>query len=179
MKHYIAGVLAVTFWYAIPGVAEVLAQQASSFDQLGMLVKPGDKVEVLGADGTSTKGKIENFTPASLRLATNGKICDYAQRDAIEIKEKKGDSLLNGALIGAATGAGLGLAEWISSGGCDCTSGDVVGIVGLTAAMGAGIGIGIDALIIAIRPFTACLSRPKLAAWLWDLSSQVAARESL
>ena len=73
MKHYIAGVLAVTVWYAISGVAEVSAQQASSFDQLGMLVKPGDKVEVLGADGTSTKGKIESLTPVSLRLATNEK----------------------------------------------------------------------------------------------------------
>ena len=67
-------------------------------------------------------------------------------------------------MIGAATGAGLGLVEWISSGGCDCTSGDVVGIVGLTAAMGAGIGIGIDALIthhktIYRRPVQTELSR--------------------
>ena len=164
MRNYVAWLVAVWVWYAISGIAEVSAQEARSFEQLEVLVKPGDKVHVLGADGTLTKGRIESLTPALLRLATNGKIRDYAQGDTIEIKRKKADSLLNGALIGAATGAGLGLADWISAGGCDCSSGEIVGIVAVTSAMGAGIGIGIDALItrhkiVYRRPVQTAFSR--------------------
>lgn len=147
MKHYITVALAVSFWSAIPGAAEVSAQPALSFEQLEVLVKPGDKVEVMGADGTSTKGEIESLTPALLRLAINGRVRDYAQKDAIEIKQKKGDSLWNGALIGAASGAGFGVLDWIAEGGCDCTYGEVAAGIGLFSAMGAGIGVGIDALI--------------------------------
>ena len=147
MKRYIAVVLAVMIWSAISGAAELSAQVASSFEQLQVLVKAGDKVEILGADGTSTKGQIVSLTPASLRLATNGRIRDYDQKDALVVKQKRGDSIWNGAVIGAASGAGFGLVSWIGSGGCDCTAGEIASYVGVSSALGAGIGMSIDALI--------------------------------
>lgn len=149
MRHYSAMVLAVLFWCAIPGLSPVSAQQVSSFEQLQLLVKPGDKIEVLGTDGIKTSGKIENLTPASLRLNTKGGFRDFAQKDALEIKQKRADSIGNGAWIGALSGGGLfgavAIAVCVSE---DC-SGDAAPLAAagvIYTGLGAAIGIGIDAM---------------------------------
>ena len=72
------------------------------------------------------KGKLENLTPATLRLTTKGGFRDYAQSDALEVRQKRGDSLANGAWIGAVSGGGFGsgLAIACCSGG-ECVRIDV------------------------------------------------------
>jgi len=183
MKHYMAVALSAIVWFGVPGAGDVSAQEAHSFEQLEVLVKPGEKIEVLGADGTLSSGKMESLTPTSLRVSINGSIRDYAQKDAIEIKKRKGDSLWNGAAIGAASGAGVGILDWVAEGGCDCTAGDVVAIVGVFSAMGAGVGIAIDALIthrktIYRSPAPTSLSRLALAPLLSSRSKGVTVKFS-
>jgi hypothetical protein len=149
MKRYSAVVLAVVFWCVIPGLSPVSAQQVSSFEQLQLLVKPGDKIEVLGTDGIKIKGKIENLNPASLRLSTKGGFRDFAQKDALEIKQKRGDSLANGAWIGALSGGGImsGFAIALCSGGeCEGEGGQVAAAIVAYTGIGAAIGVGIDAM---------------------------------
>jgi len=126
------------------------AQQVSSFEQLQILVKPGDKIVVIGTDGKSTKGKIESLTPSALRLATKSGSRDYSQKDAFEIKQKRDDSLANGAWIGALTGGGVVGAGFIavcSIDGCDGDAGLIAGSIAIYTGIGAAIGVGIDALI--------------------------------
>jgi hypothetical protein len=150
MRNYSSVILAVLFWSAISGVSSVSAQQVNSFEQLQLLVKPGDKIDVIGVDGIRTRGKIESLTPASLRLSTKGGIRDFAQKDALEIKQKRPDSLGNGALIGAVSGGGLmgGAAIAFCSGGeCDANGGQIAMSIAAYTGIGAAIGVGIDAMI--------------------------------
>jgi hypothetical protein len=149
MRHYSALVLAVLFWCVIPGLSPVSAQHVSSFEQLQLLVKPGDKIDVIGVDGIRTRGKIETLTPDSLRLSTKGGFRDFPQKDALEIKQKRSDSLANGALIGAVSGGGIMGAAAIalcSGGECDVNGGQIAGVIMAYAGIGAAIGVGIDAI---------------------------------
>jgi hypothetical protein len=148
MRHYCAVVLAVLFWCAVSGPT-VSAQHVSSFEQLQLVVKPGDKIDVIGVDGIRTRGKIETLTPASLRLSTKAGFRDFAQKDALEIKQKRSDSLANGAWIGAVTGGGfMGLAAiaLCAGGECDGEGGQVAGAIAVYTGIGAAIGVGIDAI---------------------------------
>ena len=151
MKQRIAVVLIVVAWSAIPAPTPALAQQVSSFEQLQLLVKPGDKIEVVGTDGVSLKGKLDSLTPATLRLTTKNGFRDYAQKDALAVRQKRGDSLANGAWIGAVSGGGLaGLGAFAACGEGDC-NGDSAGLVATVivvyTGLGAAIGVGIDAMI--------------------------------
>jgi hypothetical protein len=149
MRRYYAAVLIVLFWCAVPGLSIVFAQQVSSFQQLQLIVKPGDKIDVIGVDGIRTRGKIESLTPASLRLSTKGGFRDFAQKDALEIKQKRSDSLANGALIGAVTGGGIMSAAAIalcSGGECYGEGRQVAGAIVEYTGIGAAIGVGIDAI---------------------------------
>jgi len=150
MRLNVGVVVAVVFWCSIKGAGPVSAQQVSSFEQLQLMVKPGDRIEVIGTDGVSTKGKIENLTPASLRLKVKGTVRDFAQRDAIEIKQRRPDSLANGAWIGAVSGGGLvGLAAiaTCASLGCHGDGPEFAAAAVAYTGIGAAIGVGIDAMI--------------------------------
>jgi len=150
MNRYFAVIAAVVVGFAIWNPLAVSAQQVSSFEQLQLLVKPGDKIEVIGTDGKSTKGKIDSLTPAALRLTTKAGPRDFMQKDALEIKQKRGDSLGNGAWIGAVSGGGFASAVFIAAcsiEGCDGDAGLIVGGIAVYTGMGAAIGVGIDALL--------------------------------
>lgn len=149
MKFHVAVVLAVVIWAETSGTIQVFAQQVSSFEQLQLLVKPGDKLEVIGTDGISQKGKLESLTPSILRLNTKSGYRDYAQRDALAVRQKRGDSLANGAWIGAVSGGGLfgGIAIAYCSGGeCQGEGGQIAAAAAIYTGMGAAIGVGIDAI---------------------------------
>jgi hypothetical protein len=148
MRNFSSVVLAVLFWCVVPAVSPVSAQQVSSFEQLQLLVKPGDKIDVIGVDGTQTKGKIEILTPASLRLSTKSGIREFAQKDTFEVRQKRSDSLANGALIGAiATGGVSGVLFAAYCRGEGCNGGEVAAADAIYAGIGAAIGVGVDALI--------------------------------
>jgi hypothetical protein len=149
MRNYSVVGLAILFWYAVASVSSLSAQQVSSFEQLQLLVKPGDKIDVIGVDGIRTKGKIESLTPSTLRLFTKGGIRDFAQKDALEVGQKRSDSLGNGALIGAVAGGGImgGAAIALCSGGdCDSSGGQIALAIVAYTGIGAAIGVGIDAM---------------------------------
>jgi hypothetical protein len=104
------------------GGNRVEAQEvASSFEQLVVLVKPGDKI--------------------ARRLA---------EVDVATIRQRRGDSLMNGAIIGAV--AGTAYFATIAAILSDTEGGDViiptvVAGVAVCGGMGAAAGVGIDALI--------------------------------
>jgi hypothetical protein len=128
-----------------PGPAS--AQEARSFEQLQVLVKPGDSVYVTETGGTESKGRITGLSTTSLQIQANGRTRDLMETDVARIRQWRQDSLRNGALIGA--GAGLALSTAFVATLCDddCRNGwAVLGVVFYTG-VGAAAGAGIDALI--------------------------------
>jgi hypothetical protein len=147
MATTVVGVgLAIAFW----GTAPAAAQQVSSFEELQILVKPGDTIIVTDAAGSNTKGKIQSLTPELLRLSANKIVREFSQKDAKLIRQWKSDSLANGAVIGLGAGAGFGTAMAIlCAAESDCSGPLIFSLIGVFAGMGTGVGVGVDALFIS------------------------------
>ena len=140
-------VMASLLFFASPNAA---GQEAQSFEQLKLLVKPGDKIYVTDSSGIITKGKIGGLTTSTLTLLSDKKTLDLAEKDVSRIRQWRHDSLKNGTLIGMGVGLGLGLAGTIvfcHDGWADCDGGEAVAVVAIYGGLGAAIGVGIDALI--------------------------------
>ncbi len=154
--HWLAQ-LAVLSSLAFPSVA--LAQApATSFDELTRWVRIGDRVTVTDVTGHKVTGNIAGLKPETLALAVGEALRDFAQADTATITRREPDTLSNGALIGASVGAGLFLLALASSGGCDGCGGFVVLAAAFYGGAGAGIGVGIDALVPGRR--TVMYQRP-------------------
>ena len=141
----------VVFLLLCAGGAPVEAQDvASSFDQLRVLVKPGDKISVVDVVGRTADGRIGTLTRDALTLVTEAGPRRLGEGDVAQIRQRRDDSLKNGAIIGAVAGA----AYFVTAAALlrDSDGGEVIvgtAIVGgvLFAGMGAAAGVGIDALI--------------------------------
>ncbi len=118
---------------------------ARTFDQLQLLVRPGDTVTVRDAQGNETSGRIDSLSASTLTLGRGDTRRDFREADVTTIRQRRQDSLANGALWGLVSGAGVALIP-IALCGDDC---DIVvaAIIPVYAGLGAGIGVGVDALI--------------------------------
>jgi hypothetical protein len=124
---------------------------ASSFDQLTVLVKPGDKVTVVEVTGRESSGRIGTLSRDALILVTSDGPRQLSEVEVASISQRRGDSLKNGAIIGAVAGAGYFLTAVAIFSTIE-DDGDIIMpaavVSGLTCAgLGAAIGVGIDALI--------------------------------
>lgn len=119
-------------------------QVAGTFDQLRVLVKPGDTLTITDTAGQRLRGKLAELSSASLVLEVSGTRRVFPGTE-VDIIEKRGsDSLKNGALIGLSVGAGVfGPFAGASTG--DWGYGALAAV--LYGGIGAGIGVGVDALI--------------------------------
>jgi hypothetical protein len=123
-------------------------QLAATFDQLRVLVKPGDTLTITDTAGRKVQGRLSEVTPSTLALNVAGRPQQFQHAD-VDMGEKRGpDSLKNGALTGLAVGGGLA-ALFV---GAALSAGEEGGywyLIALPAysGMGASIGAGVDALI--------------------------------
>lgn len=123
--------------------APVVAQdQATSFDQMRVLVGPGHKVNVTNTAGERLSGTIARLTSSTLSLQVGKEQLELREADVRTIRHRSNDSLSNGALWGLGTGASVGM---VTCGRCHVGPGLVAAAV--SGGIGAGIGVGIDALI--------------------------------
>ena len=149
MKHLTIGVVVCLLLGA--GGTRVEAQGvAASFDQLAVLVKPGDKITVIDATGGETKGRIGKLSRDALILMTSAGPLQLGEVDVARITQRRDDSLKNGAIIGAVAGTAYFITAMALL--SDSDGGDVIiptAIAGyvMVAGMGAAAGVGIDALI--------------------------------
>jgi len=124
---------------------------AESFEQLQVLARPGDLVTVITTTGYRVSGRIDDVSPWVLALTANGIRRDYAVADVDTVRQRRSDSLANGAKWGAGIGAALLAVAIAVCDECHFDSPDdyavAVFATGAYAAMGAGVGVGIDALI--------------------------------
>jgi hypothetical protein len=149
VKHLTMGG-AVCLLLCADGTRVEAQRVASSFDQLGVLVKPGDKVSVVDVSGKEAEGRIEKLSRDALTLVTPAGSRDLREVDVAQIRQRRDDSLKNGAIIGAVAGTAYFLTAAALLG--DSDGGEVIvstafagGVV--FAGMGAAAGAGIDALI--------------------------------
>jgi hypothetical protein len=131
---------------------------ATSFEELRSLVKSGDTIYVTDANGKKTKGRLGELTQSSLELLVRKAAPDgreafvpqsrLAESDIRQIQIERGDSVLNGTLIGLAVVGGPWLfacnpaTDW-----CYYNDGANLyrGIALITSGIAAGIGALIDA----------------------------------
>ena len=139
------GVAAVSLAAATVSAAE--AQVAGSFDQLQLLVGPEDRVTVTDSTGQELTGSIASLSPASLTLLVEGSPRVFDEADVGDIRQRRPDSLKNGAIHGLSIGAILGaVALGVAYQGEG--TGTAIGMGALFyGGIGAGIGAGVDALI--------------------------------
>ncbi len=81
---------------------------ANSFTELRLLVRPGDTVSVTNTTGGEVTGKIAELSPSALALMVEGHRQDLREVDVTAIRQRRSDSLQNGAFIGLCIGAGYG-----------------------------------------------------------------------
>ena len=122
---------------------------AGSFEQLRVLVKPGDTVSVIDRSGQEVRGTISELSSSALAITVAGDHRRFLESEIDAIRRRRADSLDNGAKWGLAVGAGLGLLAGIGL-AAEYPEGDGAysPLLALTyGAMGAGAGAGIDALV--------------------------------
>jgi hypothetical protein len=143
--------LTIVFLLLCAGGMRVEAQEvASSLDQLAVLVKPGDTITVVDVSGREIKGRIGKLSRDALILVTSAGPRQLGEVDVATISQRRGDSLKNGAIIGAVAGTAYFVTAAALLAGSD--DGEVIiptAIAGgvLFAGLGAAAGAGIDALI--------------------------------
>jgi hypothetical protein len=130
-------------------IAQTTAAQgiAGSFEQLQVLVSPGDTVTVMDATGVETKGTIAALSSSTLTLLAEGTQRELSENEITTIKRLRTDSLANGALYGAAGGVAFATTGLIIFAGEGLDASEAVAVLGAYAAIGTGIGVAVDALI--------------------------------
>jgi hypothetical protein len=123
---------------------------ASSFEQLATRVETGDTITVVDVAGRETKGRIWKVSREALIFGTSMGPRQLGEADVATIRQRRQDSLKNGAIIGAVSATAffvtVGTLLRDRDGGDVIVSSAIAGGV-LFAGMGAAAGLGIDALI--------------------------------
>jgi hypothetical protein len=114
----------------------------TTFDQLSVVAAPGQKITVTDAQGQTFSGRIAGLSSSTLTLDVGRQVRELRGSDVVTLRQRRGDSLKNGALIGLATGGAVGM---VTCGMCHVGPG--LGAAAVYGGIGAGIGVGIDALI--------------------------------
>jgi len=148
MQSSIARVLFFGLLAAAPSTAASAQELAGSFDQLRVLVKSGDTVRVTDSSGQEARGKVFDVSSSSLAIVTEGQQRVFLERDVAAIRQRRSDSVGNGAKWGLAVGAGLGSLAGImivSEYGDGALA--VIPVFALLyGGLGAGVGAGVDAM---------------------------------
>ena len=145
------GALALVLVIVLATVAHAEAQTAASFDELPLVLRPGDRVTVTDNNGRNLTGRIIDLSPSTLSLEASGARLDLSAADVSFIRQRRPDPLRNGALIGLGVGAiPAALLSWWGYGIAQGEGGSPwigVPFAGMSLGLAAGIGALVDALI--------------------------------
>jgi hypothetical protein len=139
---------ALLILFTLSARSDLLAQTASPTQRsLQGILNPGTTVWITDSNGGEEKVRIISVADDVVTTTDDGSPRRRQIADIARIRARHFDSVLNGALIGAGAAVASGLLL--------CTSmepwencRDDVGPMFLIGAIGAGIGIGVDALIL-------------------------------
>ena len=107
MKSPIATTVMVLVFAASAAAQDNEVGVAASFEQLQVLVTPGNTVTVTDPAGSVTSGRIDSLSSSALSLLVDGTRRTFSDIDVSTIRQRRGDSLANGAWWGFGVGVGL------------------------------------------------------------------------
>ncbi len=136
-----AGLIALS---ASTSAAQALA---TNFDQLQFKVKKGDTLFITSKTGYETSVSLVEISKGVLLVDQGGSRREFAESEVTQIRQRLPDPLWTGAVIGFGVGAVLGGLAASFDEGCSHDSTSCISPVLWTGGLGAGIGVGIDALI--------------------------------
>jgi hypothetical protein len=120
---------------------------ASSLEELKRLAGADAKATVTDASGQEFRGTIADASESLLSLRIGSGIRQFQAADVRSVRLRKQDSLVNGALVGAAVSGGLTSLMFLDN---ECHNDPVCyQAVAVYAGIGALAGLGVDALIHA------------------------------
>jgi hypothetical protein len=114
----------------------------ASFDQLRVLVGPGQTINVTDLSGARYSGTIVSLSSSDLAVRVGNRVRQLREGDVATMRHRRPDTLGNGALWGFGAGFSTGM---VMCGRCHLGPGAGIGL--MFGGIGAGIGVGIDALI--------------------------------
>jgi hypothetical protein len=142
-------VVALALLFALTATAAGAQELAGSFDQLRVLLRPGDTVLVTDGAGREVRGTVADLSSSSLALRVGGGRRTFLETDIASIRQRRPDPLTNGAKWGFIVGAGLGVLGGITiASEYEGSSGTaLIPMLALVyGGIGAGTGAGIDAM---------------------------------
>jgi hypothetical protein len=136
---------ATLFLFVLCGNSSAFAQSQPA-RSAGTVLTPGATVWITDTSGREEKTRILSVSDDAVTTSVGNDTRRYQISDITRVRARHSDSVLNGALIGAGAAVASGLLM------CSLTEPwrncrDDVGPMLRIGALGAGIGIGIDALI--------------------------------
>lgn len=158
-------------WLLLFGVPRSAACQgvAETLNELRLLVREGDRVRVLDAQGHETRGRILSIAPDVLTLRVSTERREWRASDVSQVWMRYRDSLGNGALWGLGVGAVIGGASFTAlADRRDQAQAAAIGAL-FYGGIGAGIGVGVDALIAREKVILERRGKPTSAARLVPL----------
>jgi uncharacterized protein YcfJ len=118
---------------------------ATSFEDLGRQLSPGERLFVTDTSGTETSGRFAAVTPHALTVTVGRERREFAAGTVRRIERLRRDPVRNGVLIGAGAGALIGLligrgtdSPSCPTPGVECGQGAAVGTV--AGALWGGLG---------------------------------------
>ena len=119
---------------------------AASFERLGLLLEQGERIRVTDGAGRELRGRLIDLSSSTLSLRVAGVRHDLQEADVAVIRRQRRDGLGNGALVGFLSGAAVA-ASLLNAEGGSIRRGAALPVMSLFGAAGAGVGVGVDALI--------------------------------
>lgn len=136
----------LVMFFVLAAAASSAQTGAGSASTLEAALRPGMTAWITDASGREERAQILAASGGVVTARVDDEVRDLRANDITRVRARRSDSVLNGALIGAGAAVATGLfictrtEPWEN-----CR--DDAGPIARIAAIGAGIGIGIDALI--------------------------------
>jgi hypothetical protein len=144
----VLGALVLNLVLALAPAAQA-QELAGNFDQLRVLIKPGETIRVQDSTGQYVKGRFLDLSPDAIRILVDGATRELNAGDVDVVTASRHGDVGKGARIGFATGAGFGalIGTLLVTNGCgsQCIPFFVLGTL-TYGGMGAGIGAGLSAM---------------------------------
>jgi len=149
----VLGALVFTPIFTLATAAQA-QELAGNFDQLRVLIKPGETIHVQDSNGQDVRGRFVDLSPDALRILVNGVTHEFSASDVDVVTAARHGNVANGARIGLATGAGFGALLMFlglsSNCGGECVPYYIVGTLYM-GGIGAGLGAGFGAMTTTQR----------------------------
>lgn len=143
IRLVLLAVMAAGITMPSPSAAQERAEaSATSFHELPLRLSLGDRITVTDNAGRALQGSLVDLSPSALSVLADGVQYELQETDVASIRQRRPDSVKNGAWTGFFVGVAVAAASLN-----DTEAGHYPGIVLAVAGLYGGAGAGIGALL--------------------------------